>query len=99
MGIRKEKRKARGKIMDESKGDFYFRGKFFNTEEELFEYINQWRDMPLDQESCESMLRTLIKDLKMNALLKGVEFTNEEFYKYIDDVYTFAMSHLIKMGK
>lgn len=51
----------------EPKKNFYFRGKFFETEAEFWEYVIKWDSQPVDMEWFKKHLDDCYNMLKMNV--------------------------------
>jgi len=79
--------------------EFYFKGKFFKTFEEMCDHIKVWSKEPLDQLTAEKIMDTLKKDVVMNIFLRGLEFTNGEFCQYVENVFFAAIKALDEEGK
>jgi len=78
----------------EEKGQFYFQGSWFDSSEEMFEYVDKWQHFPLDQETAERILDRLKKDIVMNVFMTGQPFTNAKFSEYVERIFEFSMIEL-----
>lgn len=85
--------------MTESKKNFYFQGKWFETDDEMFSYIQEWKKMSLDEETAERTLQRLKNDIWMNIFLRGNQYTNEEFSLYVEKIFNFAIQEMQKKGE
>jgi hypothetical protein len=72
----------------------YFRGKWFYTPEEMFDFISKWKPEPLDERNAEFILDGLKKDIITNVFVRGNGFDNDGFQRYINEVFAFAMKRL-----
>jgi len=77
-----------------TKDNYYFQDKWFETPEEMFKYMYEWRDFPLNQETSERILEQFKKDIVMNVFLLGRTFNNIDFTRYIEKIFEFAIKTL-----
>lgn len=55
---------------------FFYKGKFFQNEEEFWKYVEDWPFMNVDQETFFREWDHLGKDIWMNVGLRGQEISN-----------------------
>lgn len=79
--------------------NFYFQGKYFETDQEMFDYAIKWNYEQLTEETAERILSTLSRDIVMNIFLRGLEFDNSGFTSYIDRIFEFSMKTLMEFKK
>lgn len=82
--------------MQKEKDQFYFEGRFFDNEQEFWNYTKKWGILSLDQETADRHLNIIKKDIIMNIFLRGIEFTNQEFVSYINKIFEFSINNLPK---
>lgn len=80
------------------KNQFYFQGKFFDNDKEMFEYAAKWPNQKLDKETAERLLSTFCKDCVMNIFLLGREMTNGDMKELLDDAF-YCFIHKIEKYK
>ncbi len=80
----------------EQKGNFYYKGAWFDTYEELIEYAITWGKKSLTHETANEILKHIGRDIIINIGLREIEFTNSEFSQYIQDLFMYAMEMLDK---
>ncbi len=56
-------------------GTFFYKGKFFDNEEDFFRYANEWPKMPLTEESLTTMIELFKRDVLLN-LYEHMEIKN-----------------------
>ena len=76
------------------KNQFYFQGKMFDDSEEMFKYSEDWKTIPLDQETAERILDRLKKEILMNVFLIGKPMNNLDFSAYVERIFEFSMKNL-----
>lgn len=81
--------------MSDSKNQFFFQGKWFHNQEDMFAYVKEWQNLTLDQETAERILKDFSKEMMMNIFLRGVEFTNLEFTSFLSDLFLFYNERMI----
>jgi hypothetical protein len=62
--------------MENDKNQFYFKGKYFEKEDEIWKYSKDWPFMNVDQETFFREWDQLGKDIWMNVGLRGIEMSN-----------------------
>lgn len=62
--------------IDRSKDKFFYKGRFFQNENEFWEYVKDWQFMNTDQETFFSEWEHLGKEIWMNIGLRGQEISN-----------------------
>lgn len=80
--------------MTEEKNTFYFQGKYFDNEEDFWNYSKKWRFLPLDQETADRNLNTLKKEIIMNIFLRGIEMDNMQFSALLNRIFEFVINDL-----
>lgn len=80
-----------------SENQCYFMGKYFATFEELIKYESDWQISPLDQESAEMLVKTLGKEIVMNAFLTCKPMTNIEFKKKLNEIFDYSINVMRKV--
>jgi hypothetical protein len=64
--------------MSKSKENFYFRGKYFETQEEFFAYSKNWAESQVDESSFDEIMKDLLISIKMNMQTSKIKITNGE---------------------
>ena len=64
------------------KEQFYSKGKFFDSFDELLEFERKWPNMQLDLVEYKKFLDERYKEAEMNLKLRG-SFTNKEAYSIL----------------
>lgn len=63
--------------MNQSKSNrFFYKGKYFDSENEFFEYANQWGNLPADIDYWEGFLKDRLNEIKMNIAMTNGGFSN-----------------------
>lgn len=70
--------------------NYYFQGLWFDTLEEMVEYVKEWNNLPLDQQTAERVGDRIKKDIVMNVFLNGPRFKNYEFSLYMEKVFLYS---------
>lgn len=83
-------------MMEENKGDFFFKGRYFDTFDELLEYEQVWRKTQATQESTERELSTLKNDMLCNLIIRDVPLTNAELIAIIEKVFLLFCEEVMK---
>ncbi len=83
-------------IIDEvdQKQKYFVHGKYFDDPDEMFKYCDAWGSFNLDQQNAERILDGLKKEILMNVLFDGKEFSNSEFSQYVEEVFIYSMKRL-----
>lgn len=63
----------------EPKKNFYFRGKFFEKEEDFWEYVKTWDSQPVDLQFFRHHLDQAYKMLEMNFDTPGLQRDTNKF--------------------
>ncbi len=74
-----------------TKDNFYYKGEYFDTPEELFEYVKEWHKKYLTQETACTLLEGLKKDILLNLFLHGHQLSNQDFSIIIQEVFDFTL--------
>lgn len=82
--------------LDKNISKYYFKGKCFDTLKDLNEFSQNWRDQELDQESAESVLNPIFKDIIINIFLLNIKFTNGEFSEFCQKLFEYSTKELYK---
>ena len=67
--------------------NFYYRGKFFETEEEFLNHVNQWLDLPLDIVELKNELSMIFEEAECNKSVQGDKYTNKYARQLIAERY------------
>lgn len=79
-----------------SKDQFYFQGKNFDDFDEMINYAEDWKALPLDQETAERILDRLKKEIVTNVFLIGKPMNNLEFSAYVEMIFEFSIRNLTR---
>jgi len=80
---------------DESIGPkFYFKGKFFTSEKDFYEYAKTWQESSIEPATIDLMLEGLKKNILVNACIREIKCTNREFEEYIQKLFLYAMKEM-----
>lgn len=82
------------RCQENGKNQFYFQGKWFDSSDEMFKYVNEWQKFSTDQETAERILDSLKKDIILNVFLRGKAFTNAEFSEFVEMIFQYTMRSL-----
>jgi len=66
---------------------FAFRGKYFVTEEEFFQYAKEWKNLEVSYQEAEKSLELFKSNMLINLSLIQKKMTNQEFEKILDDLF------------
>ena len=69
-----------------SNSNFYWAGRYFNTVEEMDDYIKKWPNEQLDLEEYRKFLEQRWQEAKTNLEMRG-SLTNREAYALLN-IYT-----------
>lgn len=83
-------------MTDENK--FYFDGKSFDNFEELQAFIGKWFQMPLEEETAARKIDQFKKQLILNVFTTGVSITNEQFTRFVKNIFDFSIQELHKIS-
>lgn len=72
------------------KNNFYYKGRFFEDENDFFEYVKRWPETILSEESLDEMLSLLKKDILVN-LQHGLEIKNGDMNTLLEKTFFEAM--------
>lgn len=72
------------------KNNFYYKGRFFEDENDFFEYVKKWPETILSEESLDEMLSLLKKDILGN-LQFGLEIKNGDMNNLLEKTFFEAM--------
>jgi len=76
---------------------FYFQGKYFENQEDFWEYVNKWPKEKLDLDTAKRLFMGLQKDVCMNLLLfEEHNFTNAEFSKMMHETFLSIIEKIFK---
>lgn len=83
--------------MENEKQKFNYRGKYFDSCEEMGRYISEWEKSSLGVKEALAILESLKTHICMNIFFREIKLTNLEFSKHVEDIFRFSMNHLKKM--
>lgn len=69
---------------------FYYKGRFFQDQQDFFEYVRRWPDSILSEETLTEMLDLLKKDILIN-LQFGCEIKNGDMNRILELAFFEAM--------
>ena len=70
--------------------NFYYKGKFFEDENDFWDYVNRWPETILSEESLNEMLELFKKDVLGN-LQHGLEIKNGHMNSLIEKTFFESM--------
>mgnify|MGYP001611762349 CR=1 FL=1 len=70
--------------------NFYYKGKFFEDENDFFLYVNEWPKTNLSEESLSEMLILLKKDILVN-IQEGLVIKNGDMEKLLQETFLKSM--------
>lgn len=74
---------------------FHFKGKSFDTFDELLECYKQWSKLDLNEKTAAETLDSLNKEICLNIFARGVKFSNGEFVKLVEKIFEFFIKELL----
>lgn len=66
---------------------FYSHGKFFENQEGFWEYVKQWPDLQLDQETLERMIDHLKTDILLNVFMYERKIKNCQMNSILENAF------------
>lgn len=85
-----KKFKEAGLIKDE-KNSFFYQGKFFDNEQEFWDYVKDFSTRQTTAEDFESLFDMLKKDIWMNLSLRETKITNSELRDVLEETFLFFL--------
>jgi hypothetical protein len=80
--------------MHEEKGAYYFRGRWFDNEKDMFNWVKEWRQNPLNEEDAGEILARFNKDLITCVFLTTQGMNNGQFGDCVEKIFDYAMKIL-----
>ena len=77
--------------IDMSNDKFFYKGKFFQNEDEFWKYANDWPFMNTDQETFYREWDHLGKEIWMNIGLRGQEISNGALNEILGENFIFLL--------
>lgn len=74
-------------MSEEKQKNFYFEGKYFETEEEFFAYAKKWSQSHTDKDTFLRKWKSLGDQIWLNIELREIKFTNEKLNEIIDEIF------------
>ncbi len=75
---------------------FYFQGKFFDNEDEFWEYVNQWPHLMSDSETIDRLMNSLKKQVQMNIGMYNIQIPNGQMNIIIEQAFLMMMKEIMK---
>jgi hypothetical protein len=76
---------------NDTRENFHFEGKYFETEDEFRNYASKWGAMELNQETVERKIEMLKKTILLHIFMCNRKITNSQFDKIITDTLFFVL--------
>ncbi len=67
--------------------NFYYKGKWFNTPEEMFEYAKEWNQTCISEESLNQIFKCLKKDILFNMGLFNFKINNSDLIEITESLF------------
>lgn len=74
---------------------FYFRGKFFEKEEDFWAYVMDFSNRKTRAEDFSGLFDMLKKDIWTNIIFRNHEMTNNQVTDLLDETFTFMIKRLL----
>jgi len=76
--------------------NFYLKGKFFETQEELFSYNKEWMNTSTDYQTFKQEWLHLGNDIFLNTEIRDLKITNAELQAMLHKVFVISMKEVFK---
>ena len=73
---------------------FYFQGKFFETQEGFWKYVEEWPHLITDYETIDRLMNSLKKQVQMNIGLCDIKITNGQMNSIIENAFMNMMKEI-----
>jgi RNAse (barnase) inhibitor barstar len=70
---------------------FYYQGKFFEKEEEFWDYVKDFSIRQTSVEDFDSLFNRLKKDIWLNLSAKNTKINNSELRNILEETFTFII--------
>lgn len=67
--------------------NFYYKGKWFNTAEEMFEYAEIWQKLAVTEASLSLMLSHVKIEILLNLIVSNKKVTNQDCEEILNDAF------------
>ena len=76
--------------------NFYYQGKFFETEQEFWAYVNEFTYLQTTEEDFNSLFDMLKKDIWMNLCIRKTQMTNSELRNVLGKTFLCFLEEIWK---
>lgn len=76
------------------KEKYYYKGKSFDSYDGFFNYVKEWGNQALTEESSDEVLEQLNNQIKLNIFVSNAQITNRDFEVYIHQVLKYAIEKI-----
>jgi hypothetical protein len=76
---------------------FFFKGKFFETEEEFWKYVNEWPFLTTDEETFLRGWSQLGKEIWLNMSMRKQEFTNGALNEILQEHFMYLLHRFFRV--
>jgi|SRR6187402_268738 len=83
-------------MQEEGKGDYFFKGKYFDTFDELLEYEKVWNKLQVTQESAGRAISIMKNDMICNLMIRDCPLNNLDLIKIIEKMYLVFCEEVMK---
>lgn len=77
----------------------YYKGKYFDSSEEMFEYAQKWNNAICTEASVEQIFKELSLNVVINIMIWNPNFTNNEMVALSEHLFWEAMRQMVHIGK
>jgi hypothetical protein len=83
--------------MDENelKKNYYFKGKFFEHEEQFWKYVREWDEQKLDEETFKREWQQIGMTIFANMKLRNIELKNGQLIYILESCFLDMLTKLI----
>lgn len=85
--------------MNKKSKEFFFKGKYFDSFDEMLDYAGEWGRMKLTHKAAEQRLKEVARDIMINVKASGIVMDNFIFDHVCDDMLFFAMKRFVELAE
>ncbi len=86
-------------MSEEKDRKFFYKDKFFQDEEEFFNYVNKWPSCQTDNITFEREWKELGKNILINLEIYRKEMTNAEMNSVFEEGFVFFINRFLGRGR
>lgn len=72
---------------------FFYQGKFFEKEEDFWNYVNNFSNRQTTAEDFDRLFNMIKKDVWMNLSIRKTEISNSKMRNVLEDTFLFIMKN------